>query len=379
MYKILIISNSQIETIAGTEKYNRNLVNLLVSMNFQIDEYAFLKKDKFTFAKFSKRFYGMTNENYLKKNWYFRNFGYRKRIENDVNKIIKTNNYDIVINSTNVAIKSIMWDDNYFWVQHFDPYFIQYSNLRKNFSDLCKSIIFRILLKLNNLKTCLTNSKNIVCFYDGFIPNKFLRDNINYFFVPITSENQLSWSEFNQIDFASKKKKNILYLGRIEQRQKNLLFLHNNFNNVDYYGPVKDKYICNILGDSYKGIWNNEENLKELILNHSYVILSSNFEGFPTVFIESLSYATPIISSNQIRANNFFFHPDKKIGYEIDIKNFDKNFINSLNNISSEEYKKMCFNALTFSRGKLSSTYFTDGWRKIIEDNIKESERKNIK
>lgn len=367
MNKILIISNSQIETIAGTEKYNSDLVSILFSMGFQVDEYAFLKKTEFTFNKLSKRFYGMKNENYLKKNWYFRNFGYRKIIEKDVNKILEENNYDIVINSTNIAIKSIMWNDNYFWVQHFDSYFIEYSNLRVTFLDIIKSLIFRTLLKLNNLKTCLMNSKNIVCFYDGFIPKKFLKDNINYYYVPITKKEQLSWEEFNKIDFNIKKNKNILYIGRIEQRQKNLLFLQKNFNNIDYYGPVKDEYVKKNLGNSYKGIIDNEQKLKDVILNHSYVILSSNFEGFPTVFVESLSYATPIISSKNIKSNDFFF--SDKTGYTIDTKK-PSDLIQKLNNIDLIQYKQMCFNALKFSKTKLSNLYFVDTWKDIITKHI---------
>lgn len=366
MKKVLIISLNQVEKQSGIEGYNSQLVNILNEMNYEVDEFTFIKSEEFNNSILKNRFFYCTNDQFLNKGWLFRNLTYRKQLIKEVNALTKNNQYDIIINSTNCSIKKLCWQKNYIWVQHFDSNFIHYSNLHASINDYIKGTIFRILLWCYGLKTPLNNSKNIVTFYNGFIQNKFIKNKINYFYIPIAKyEFDGNSLNINDIDYSTKLTSNLLYVGRIENKQKNLSFLTNIFSNIDYYGPIIDNELAKSLGHAYKGSINTTAELNEIIRKHSYVILASFYEGFPTIFVESLSNATPIISSNMIYANKYFFQ--QNVGFILEINSKNSNLIN-YNRIDLKNYEKLCKNAYNFAKNNLNKNDFIDSWIKVIKN-----------
>lgn len=364
--RALIISFNQAEKISGIEVYNSKLAEILVNNNFIVDEFSFIKSTDFTNSNLNNRFYDIEYSEFKNKSWFFQNFAYRKRLEKKVNQILSENNeYDLIINSTNCAIKSVMWNKNYIWVQHFDSNFIQYSNNFKNIRDKIKGYAFKLLLWFYNLKTPLLNSSNIVSPYNGYIPSKFLRSKINYFYILLFIDNNyFNDNEFN-VNFDSKKKSKFLYLGRIQEGQKNLDYIIRNFGDqIDYYGPVIDKKILPRLKNNYKGVIKNRNDLALVFKTHSYLVLSSLYEGFSFAAVESLWNGTPIIMSNMIISNDFFFKNNNKIGYiininkDIDIKDFKK--------ISAIDYKEMCVTCFDFARKTFDQNQFISEWNMLI-------------
>lgn len=370
MKKILIIALNQAEKISGIEVYNSKLIDIFYELGYQIDEFSFIKSQDYLNRKITNRFHVIDLDKFMDKNWFYRNFLYRIILERKVNNLIKTTHYDLIINATNCAIKKIMWKKEYIWVQHFDSNFIMNSVYNKSIKSFFLKMFFRLFLFIFNLKTPLLHSKNVVTFFDGYIPNKWLSDKIKYFYIPICINSDMCDNETIISSNAIKKKynSNIVYIGRIQQTQKNLNWIISNLKNVDYYGPIVDEEIAKKIGSNYKGVISTPESLINVFKNHSYLILSSFYEGFPTVFVEALSNATPIISSDDIKANKFFFNDyTNNIGFIIDtkLKKYD-NF--PWENISFLDYAQLCKNSYDFSQQKLNFQEFIELWRKIVND-----------
>ncbi|MBR4486383.1 glycosyltransferase [bacterium] len=216
-----------------------------------------------------------------------------------------------------------------------------------------KALIFKSLLLFTNQKTPIKHSKNIVSPYDGFIDKKYLKNTVNYFYVAIPYDNLKEKFDFNIQD---KYQKKFLYLGRIEQRQKNILYLIKNFNNIDFYGAVDDENIKNQLGDKYKGIAKRED-IQKIFAKYSFLIISSFSEGFTIVISEAFANATPVICSNKIKSKDFFLN-NKENGYELDINKTPIELINKIHNLSFDEYNKMCHSVFEFAEKYLTIEEF---------------------
>lgn len=361
MKKVLFIVPNQIENVAGIEVYCVKLAKVFNDLNWQVDEIALIKQTDKPNDLLNNRYTVIDKKKYLEKSWLFRNFTYRVLFEKEVYKLLAKNYYDLIINNTNIDFKKISNNNNYIYIQHFDTKFILHSNLLNNFKDKLKAFIFHTLLFITNQKIPILNSKNIITFYNGFIEKRYLNNNTNYFYVPIPYNNLKKDFEF---DIKNKYHKNILYLGRIEQRQKNILYLNKYFDNVDFYGSVDNENIKNKLGDKYKGIVKRED-IQKIFQKYSFLILSSFYEGFPTVLSESFANATPIICSNAISSKDFFLK-NKEHGFELDINKSPVELIDKINNLSFEQYNKMCHSVFDFAKDNLTIEEFNKKWISII-------------
>ena len=366
MKKVLFIILNQIENKAGIEVYCTKLAKLFNDLGWEVDEFALIKQTDSSNSLLNNRYTIIDKSNYLKKSWLFRNFTYRVLFEKEVYKLLQKNMYDLIINNTNIDFKKISLLNNYVFVQHFDTKFILYSNLLTNFKDKMKAVIFRLLLFFSNQKIPIWHSKNIVSFYNGFIDKKYLKSFINYFYITIPYNDLKNNFDFN---IEEKYKKNILYLGRIEQRQKNILYLNKYFDNIDFYGAVDDENIKNQLGDKYKGIVERED-IQKIFAKYSFLILSSFYEGFPTVLSETFANATPIICSSKITSKKFFLK-DNENGFELDISKNPLELINKVKSLTFNEYDKMCHSVFEFAQKHLTIEKFNKGWIAIINSIIK--------
>ena len=222
-----------------------------------------------------------------------------------------------------------------------------------------------------NQRNPLINSKNIVTFFQSFIPKQYINLESNYCYIPIAKysikEIDSIWQKYND-SFFDKQKGNLLFLGRIENHQKNVKFLIDNFSNTDYYGIIEDSELLPKIKNYYKGILSNNQELQNAFLKHSYTILASKYEGFPNVFVESLSNCTPIISSSLIKANEFFNIEKNKIGFILDMSQIRKykQMQNLIYLLPYCDYKNMCINSYKFARENLTIESFNKTWKKFI-------------
>lgn len=362
MKKVLFININQLENIAGTETYCIKLAKVFKNLNWAIDEISLIKQTNRQNPLLNNRYSVLDIKTYLKKSWLFRNFTYRILYEKEVYKLLEEHQYDLIINNTNIDFKKISSYNKYVYIQHFDTKFILYSNLLTNFKDKIKALIFKLLLFLFNQRTPILHSKNIVSLYNGYIEKKYLKNTTNYFYILIPYDNLKDKFDF---DIQKKYKKRFLYLGRIEQRQKNILYLNKYFDNIDFYGDNCDQNVLNKLGNKYKGIV-SRENIEKLFNNYSFLILSSFYEGFGIVLGEAFANATPIICSNKI-TSKYIFLKNKENGFELNIDKEPLELMKKINSLTFDEYSKMCHSVFEFAQKYLSLDEFNKKWTDVIE------------
>lgn len=107
------------------------------------------------------------------------------------------------------------------------------------------------------------------------------------------------------------KEKYFIFAGRLA-KQKNILFLLESFKlflsktnelyTLEIYGNGPEfmkinKFVRNNFSDNQVLLYNFSENIYHKIEKASATLLTSNYEGFPTVVIESLLLNTPVIST----------------------------------------------------------------------------------
>ena len=362
MKKVLFININQIESISGIEKYCIKLAKIFNDLNWEVSEAALIKSNDESNELLTHRYVFLDKKIFVKKNKLFRIFTHRIFFEKQINKLLKQNKYDLIINNTNIDFKKISSNDNYIYVQHFDTKFVLYSNLLSNFKEKLRALIFKSLLFIFNQRTPILHSKNIVSPYDGFIQKKYLKAITNYFYIAIPYDNLKQNFDFN---IQNKYKKNFLYLGRIDQWQKNILYLNEYFDNIDFYGDDFDKDVTKKLKDKYNGVLLDTQSIENVFNNHSFLIMSSFYEGFPLVMCEAFANGTPIICSNKITSKDFFLK-DKKNGFELDIDKEPSELINRINNLTFDEYDKMCRSVFEFAQKYLSLEEFNKKWLYII-------------
>lgn len=194
----------------------------------------------------------------------------------------------------------------------FDSSFVYF--LKKMRTIFILQLKYRIIFKLISLNS------HFVTISEG---NKKELD----FYYHIKSNVIPNYYEIRQVENRTlKKEKTLAYIGRIDFYQKNLKYLLDSWNNV------KDKkdWVLNIIGSgndkeveylkkyiSNKKIDNiifrgkmNQEQIQDFLAYNSILLLSSYFEGFPTVVIEAASYSNTLVVkkydgfSDEILQNN---------------------------------------------------------------------------
>jgi len=102
----------------------------------------------------------------------------------------------------------------------------------------------------------------------------------------------------------------LLYVGRLFDYQKNIKFLLDMVSRIKelpwkliVYGDGPDseklKKHCNFLGLSNRVVWKGfEKNPLEKVKEASCLLLTSRWEGFPLVLVESLAAGLPVIAAN---------------------------------------------------------------------------------
>lgn len=108
----------------------------------------------------------------------------------------------------------------------------------------------------------------------------------------------------------NKEIKNLLYIGRLENKQKNITLLLDSLNDLsfkwqlDIYGDGPDaemlkQYAKDNVKEYQNIVWHGwSQNPWSEIKQADILLLTSNYEGFPMILLESLSRGVPCISAN---------------------------------------------------------------------------------
>lgn len=377
MKRVLLIENRPDYGMGGVENYNRKLSNILESnfKNVQVDKVAFLPCENVRNPNLRKNYYYIFDENanyrdkngelnFIKISFLFLKF---RRL---VYQLYNAKHYDLIIDSTIASFKKFCNQNFYFWVQHNTPsfYSLQYiKNKPKRFIFHFAEFIFGIF---NNL----VYTTNLILFdqynYDEVKANRNLPFN-GYIihlsnFIPLNFENILS----NCIA----KKERIIYFGRIDNSQKNInliLEINNKIHLIDFYGKG-DSLLIKKLGDSYKGFLDNDVDLQQLLTKYKFMILMSNYEGFPFSIVQALCYGLPVIIKDTFASAKFLTNNNENgflLNNSLSVNEYAKQILN-IYHIGNEEYLKLSLNAYHFAKANLSDEQFEQRWLKIFHQHL---------
>ena len=157
-------------------------------------------------------------------------------------------------------------------------------------------------------------------------------------------------------------KDKILYFGRIDNNQKNvdlLLQINRDLNLIDFYGKGNQNLITK-LGSAYKGFVNNKDDFRNLFIKYKFMILMSNYEGFPFSLTQSLCYGLPIIVLDTFPSAKYLVN-DNQNGFLLEPSQNPSEYVQKIKqfyNINNEEYLKLSLNAYHFAQVNLSDEQF---------------------
>lgn len=367
--KILIISYNTLNILGGIEKYNNKLVDILVKSypNVSIHMAVMLKKnDDYFNQNVTYHFVDLPEKKNIK---IFDLFNEKMQINKYMNKLQDEYGFDMIINSTYIDFNKLSKMNNYFLIQHGDlsTYVGTLISNEHRVKHFLACLYSRMFL---SLKKILKHAKNIVVFDDVNYNNIKKYTNANLYIISLFNSNSNITTENN---FNSRNK--ILFLGRIDERQKNiakLIEINDQINLIEFMGPPSfedGEYYKDILEKKnlYLGNSSNEELIKNIIDSHKFMILYSKYEGFPFSLVESLSYGVPIIVKNTFASASFLCN--KKTGLLLERNSTIQDDIKKIKEFYSMDektYEQYCLNCLEFYKNNLDLDIFVKKWEKIF-------------
>ena len=366
MSKILILVPKHIFEINGTSNYAYKLCYFLLNKNHDVDVFYFFESNKLFFERKLNNehlhflnFNDLKRENELDKtiNNEFNlyniklNTNYVKYAKSILLKEIDFTIYDLIIDCTYYFDKEVMQLNNYLFVQQFEPRFYEHQ-----------------ILKDFGYTNPFLYAKNLVL-YDEYELNHY-DENKRYFFIALSSYNLdfIKQNYKNTLKNLKQKfdKNKIIYIGRINDYQKNISFI-NELNDlyeldIDVYGPIE----TDIKISNYKNKLDRSEVIQKLN-EAKYMILVSKTEGFSYSLVEAISLCTPVIIRNTYPAaryltsyNNGFLIPKEYSSKEASW------MINEFKNISYQDYEKLVNNCYQFAIKELNTNEFENKWNNVI-------------
>lgn len=224
--------------------------------------------------------------------------------------------------------------------------------------ELLKFFDTRNITEFNKIVFVSKESKdNLIKYYPNIVDKSIVINNI----IDIDKIKKLSEEKIKNV--FNKKDINLLFVGRLEERSKNIMFqiskikeLKKIYKNIKLYiigdGPDKEKYIKyindNKLCDNIIML-GQKNNPYPYIKKCDYVLLTSNYEGYPVIFNEAITLKKDIISTIKISDNytcigdNFGFLISKD-NFILEIKNILNNKLHNNNKINIEDINKKRIN-----------------------------------
>lgn len=366
MSKILILVPKHIFEINGTSNYAYKLCYFLLNKNHDVDVFYFFESNKLFFErKLNNDHLHFLNLKSLKREielekatnneFNFNNIklntNYIKNTRAILLKEVRLSQYDLIIDCTYYFDKEVMQLNNYLFVQQFEPKLYEHQ-----------------ILKDFGYENPFLFAKNLVL-YDKYELN-YYDENKRYFFIPLSSYNLdfIKQNYKNTLKNLKQKfdKNKIIYIGRINDYQKNISFI-NELNDlyqldIDVYGPIE----TDIKISNYKNKLDRSEVIQKLN-EAKYMILVSKTEGFSYSLVEAISLCTPVIIRNTYPAaryltsyNNGLLIPKEYSSKEASL------MINEFKNISYQDYEKLVNNCYEFAIKELNTNEFENKWNNVI-------------
>ena len=230
---------------------------------------------------------------------------------------------------------------------HSDYTKLYNENELKNFFDTRNINEFNKIIFVSN-----ESKENLLRYYPNIVDKCKVINNI----IDINNIREYSKKECG-IEF-DKNCINLLFVGRLEEESKNILYqlelikeLKSTFNNLKLYiigdGKDKEQYITYIKNNNLEKevvLLGQKTNPYPYIKGCDYLLLTSNYEGYPVIFNEGIVLNKNIISTIKISddyteiGNNFGFLIPKNLDETIkSISNIINNKLDNTNKIDIEK------------------------------------------
>lgn len=348
--KIALITLGPHYNIGGVEKYNWHLIEMLKIFGHQVVEICTQPKNEtICRPKVIESMY-MYNR-FLEKNFIFKILKviYTKIVLKKLLKKLIKQKFDLFIFSSPYVFKNKKILKKSIFIQHFpiNKYLtigikLFFGNPLKNHKNFVLYTKYDELILKKIRKNCNANIVNIPLF--GF--DKNLLENIKYK-NPMNNEN-------------------ITYIGRFDNRSKNLKFMEQVANYIKSpihiygYGDFIPKSNYILVHD-----WINEEEALNIIRNSKIVISVSNYEGFSFMISQAISLGVPFISRNCSASINFLSN-NKINGIIVEISKSPDEY----GEILKKNLKNYNFNyleILDFYNKNMSHQNFIKNWKNFID------------
>ena len=371
--KVLLIEISPDFEMGGTQKYNHQLINIIKNNfnNVQIDQVCFFRPTVNQTSKDSNIYYIDSWKKSKKDNEYnFLEWGINiLKMRKKVYKLDKSYKYDLIIDSTFTTFKRFFHKNNYWWIQHTTVNFYNssiYNWFKRNIVQMGKNFF--------GVRNNLILTQNLILFskqdYD-YVANHREK---NFNAICINPSCKIN-EEFNIFDKQYNERERIIYFGRIEDTTKNVSTINEinkRVNLIDFYGKGNQEIIKE-LGNSYKGYLEPNINSFSLLKKYKYMILISNYEGFPFSLVESLAAGVPIIVKDSFLDARYLVNNNNN-GFLLknnqSIDEYAKQ-INEIYNLDNNTYRHLCRNSYNFACKNLSEKTFNEKWLAIFNEYLK--------
>lgn len=366
MKKILVIRGMPKDTIGGEQKYSNKIIEIFMD-KYCIHELTFIYSNNYSDTN-REFFFNLSNKKFFKKiisKIIGADLHSRIKIKKYISLLEKKNKYDIILAcSTSISIPKNVWKKT-IAIQHIDNKIIDAIDTYLNIKSPIIKFIKNFLKHFLYLKTCYINAKIIIAFTEfnitEFKKNKKYKNKI-FFSQPLFYDgNFLKSNNFKKIY-------KYLYIGRIENKQKNINFLlqlSSKLNDqIHLIGPnEKNINIYEYEKINYLGIKKSQE-IIDIISKTEFLILSSNYEGLPFVCIEALSNGVPLILKDSFITAKFLINENKN-GFLFRADESLDSVADTLNNLDWLSFNQN--DIVSFAKSNFSLDSFAKNWDMFLQ------------
>lgn len=376
--KVLLIAYNPLDIIGGMEKYNNSLVDILrknfpgIEIHIAVTSNKNVKRNfEYHDGNIIYHFFDFTNSYNNLFSKYLGHLKEKRAINNFILNLEREFKFQLIINSTYLYIKNISNLENFILIQHNDPdiYLKKIFRKKTNFLKFITNIYLRFFEKSMNI---IKMAKNIVVFDEkNFV---FLRKytKAKLYTISLFSD----YENYKVFDETIKKRERILYLGRISKQDKRtdlMIQINDKIKLIDFFGKPSfkgsDKLKNILLQRGYYAGYSSERNeIFRIISEHKFMIIYSDYEGFPFSLVEALSLGVPIIVKNNFVSASFLCND--KTGLLLNNKSDleeDSIRIKKFYEMSENEYEKYVQNCRNFYNENLKYQIFEEKWTSIFK------------
>ncbi len=370
--KALIIALGRHDTLGGTQNYSIKLINILKEMKYEITEYSCDLVFESLNGSLIEGINSINNSSTVKQthNDFYRGKIYLRQLKNankELKELTSKNDYDIIIDFRQVSKnkkKTIIPVENKVWVQHVSPAVLEGRGVSNKFFEFFLKGYFKN-------RNFLYPQQNLVLYdeenFNYLDQNKMKSKNVDL--IPLSHKKDTS-AVLPTINFLDRQFE-MGYIGRIEDKQKNISFLIKSSKYADteinIWGNGDKKLIKKIQSNTktkYNGFI--EQSKVDVVMeNLKFIVVCSRFEGFCYSLVQAMSHGVIPIVLNTYPSAKFL----TKFGFLLDKNIKTKDFAKELNNIlktDPQKLKKLSEQNIEFFNQYLSEEQFNKSWKNVI-------------